>query len=486
MAGGHHHVSDLTWIGQDRRLARRVGRPLARFLAIESASGLLLIVATVIALVWANSPWSGLYDDLLHAHIAFSAGPIHLDESLAHWVNDGLMAIFFFVVGLEIKRELVTGELRDPLAALLPAVGALGGMVVPAGLFLLVTRGGAGSEGWGIPMATDIAFAVGIIALRGTKVPTQLKIFILTLAIVDDIGAIIVIALFYSSGIAFGWLGLAGGTLVAVGVMQRAKVWYTPLYVVLGAVCWYATLESGVHATIAGVALGLMTPARPLQTDTHPTAVFEKVGVEELDGHSYRTVDLYVRECVPVAERLQTLLHPFTSFFIIPVFALANAGVVLSGEGIRAAATSTLTIGIVAGLVVGKSLGITGAVYAAVTAGICSLPKGVTWPMVAAVSVIAGIGFTVALFISALAFSDPALVDQAKMGVLAASLLAAVIGGGLLVLATKDQPERREEDQDEGSGMFSQLARQLEPINEAVMAAPSPHTDGAKVGADSA
>ncbi|MDW3176461.1 MAG: Na+/H+ antiporter NhaA [Acidimicrobiia bacterium] len=471
-AGSHHKPSDLTWIGQDRRLARRVGQPLAKFMAVEAASGILLIIATIAALVWANSAWHDAYEDFLHFHINVEIGPFHLEESFLHFVNDGLMAIFFFVVGLEIKRELTTGELRDPRAALLPAVAAVGGMVVPALLFVIVTRQAPEVDGWGIPMATDIAFAVGIVSLLGNRVPTQLKIFLLTLAIVDDIGAIAVIAIFYSSGIAFGWLGIAVGLLVTVFVLQRAKVWYTPLYVLLGAICWYAMLESGVHATIAGVALGLMTPARPLQRSIEPARVVDEIGSETFDGHTYRRVDLYIRETVPVAERLQTLLHPFTSFLVIPIFALVNAGIVLSGDGIREAASSTVTLGIIVGLVAGKAVGISAATYLAVKSKACTLPNGVTWPQVVAVALLAGIGFTVALFITSLAYSDEAIVTQAKMGILVASTLAAVLGAGLLHHSTRENARSRRADDDEGSGLFEVLQNRLEPIAESVMAAP--------------
>ncbi len=302
--------------------------------------------------------------------------------------------------------------------------------------------------------------------------PTQLKIFLLTLAIVDDIGAIAVIAIFYSSGIAFGWLGIAVGLLVTVFVLQRAKVWYTPLYVLLGAICWYAMLESGVHATIAGVALGLMTPARPLQRSIEPARVVDEIGSETFDGHTYRRVDLYIRETVPVAERLQTLLHPFTSFLVIPVFALVNAGIVLSGDGIREAASSTVTLGIIVGLVAGKALGISAATYLAVKSKACTLPNGVTWPQEVAVALLAGIGFTVALFITSLAYSDEAIVTQAKMGILVASTLAAVLGAGLLHHSTRENARSRRADDDEGSGLFEVLQNRLEPIAESVMAAP--------------
>lgn len=471
-AGSHQKPSDLTWIGQDRRLARKVGQPLAKFMAVESASGILLIIATIAALVWANSPWSDAYDDFLHFHINVEIGPFHLEESFLHFVNDGLMAIFFFVVGLEIKREMTTGELRDPRAALLPALAAVGGMVVPALFFVAITRQSPASDGWGIPMATDIAFAVGIVSLLGRRVPTQLKIFLLTLAIVDDIGAIAVIAIFYSSGIAFGWLGIAAGLLVTVFFLQRAKVWYTPLYVLLGAICWYAMLESGIHATIAGVALGLLTPARPLQRDIEPGRVVEEIGSETFDGHTYRRVDLYIRETVPVAERLQTLLHPFTSFLVIPIFALVNAGIVLSGEGIREAAGSAVTLGIIIGLVAGKTVGISAATYLAVKSKACVLPTGVTWPQVVAVALLAGIGFTVALFITSLAYADDALVTQAKMGILVASTIAAIAGAALLHRATRDNSTNRRVDDETEHGLFEVLQNRLEPIAESVMAAP--------------
>lgn len=459
-------------MGQDRRLARKVAQPLARFMAVEAASGILLIIATIAALVWANSPWHSAYEDFLHFHINVEIGPFHLEESFLHFVNDGLMAVFFFVVGLEIKREMTTGELRDPRAALLPAVAAVGGMVVPALLFIVVTGQAPESDGWGIPMATDIAFAVGIVSLLGSRVPTQLKIFLLTLAIVDDIGAIAVIAIFYSSGIAFGWLGIAAGLLATVFFLQRAKVWYTPLYVLLGAICWYAMLESGVHATIAGVALGLMTPARPLQRDIEPGRVVQEIGSEQFDGHTYRRVDLYIRETVPVAERLQTLLHPFTSFLVIPIFALVNAGIVLSGDGIREAASSTVTLGIIVGLVAGKTIGISAAAYLAVKSKACSLPTGVTWPQVVAVALLAGIGFTVALFITSLAYADEAIVTQAKMGILVASTLAAVAGAALLHHATRGNSNERRSDDESEHGLFEVLQSRLEPIGESVMAAP--------------
>ncbi len=442
MAGNQLHPSQLTWIGSDKRLARTVARPVLNFMAIEAASGIVLVIATIIALVWANSPWSGSYHEILDLHLVIDFGGTHiLDESVEHLINDGLMAIFFFVVGLEIKRELVAGELRDPRAAALPSIAAIGGMVVPAGLYFMLNTSSPESAGWGIPMATDIAFALGVMSLLGKRVPTQLKLFLLTLAIVDDVGAIAVIAIFYSKGFSAPWFAIAVGLLILLFIMQKAKIWYTPVYVLIGVVVWYAVLESGVHATIAGVALGLLTPATPLQREVKPGEVVGTVvDPEDLNAASARRANLYVRESVSVAERLETLIHPFSSFIILPVFALANAGIELSSDGIRDASTSTVTLGIILGLVVGKTIGVTLFAYLAVKSGISSLPRNVTWPQVVAVAMLAGIGFTVALFITGLAFEEQLLDTQARMGILLASLLASVLGAFLLARSTRPIP----------------------------------------------
>lgn len=448
MAGNELPPSTLTWIGSDRRLARRVARPVRRFMAIEAASGIVLVVATIVALVWANSPWSDLYHEILDLHLVIEFGGTHiLDESVEHLINDGLMAIFFFVVGLEIKRELVVGELRDPRAAALPTIAALGGMVVPALIFFSLNTSSPESAGWGIPMATDIAFALGVMSLLGSRVPTQLKLFLLALAIVDDVGAIAVIAIFYTDEINSTWLAVCIGLLILVYAMQRAKIWYVPIYTIVGVVIWDAALESGIHATIAGVVLGLMTPARPLQREVKPEEVVGTVvDPEDLDAHGARRATLYVRESVSVAERLETLIHPFSSFVILPIFALANAGIELSSEGIRDASTSSVTLGIILGLVVGKTLGVALFSWAAVRLGISTLPRNVTWPMVVAVAMLAGIGFTVALFITGLAYDGDSLEvfdTQARMGILLASLIASVLGCVMLLRATRapDAPE---------------------------------------------
>ncbi len=447
MSGHKLQPSELTWIGSDRRLARRIGQPVLRFIDIESASGIVLVLATILALVLANSPLSDLYHEILDVHLEIGFGSLEiLDESVEHLINDGLIAIFFFVVGLEIKRELVSGELRNPRAAALPTLAAIGGMVTPALFYFILNPSAPESTGWGIPLATDIAFALGIMSLLGNRVPTPLKLFLLALAIVDDIGAIAVIAIFYTDEINTAWFITAIVLLVLVFIMQRAKIWYTPIYAVIGVVVWYAVLESGIHATIAGVALGLLTPATPLVREIKPDEIVGSV-VEPhgLNAATARRATLYVRESVSVAERLETLLHPFTSFVILPLFALANAGIALSGDSISEAASSRVTLGVIFGLVAGKTVGVTLFSFAAVKSGISSLPKGVTWPMVVAVGMLAGIGFTVSLFITGLAFDTPeveALDTQARIGILAASFIASVLGLLILDRATRNtEPE---------------------------------------------
>ena len=439
MASERLDPSPLTWIGGERPLARRVGRPVRDFLGIEAASGLLLIAATVVALVWVNSPWGDSYHDFVDVHISLEIGGLlTIDESIGHWVNDGLMVIFFFVVGLEIKRELVSGELRDPRAAALPALAAVGGMIVPALVYFTMNRGGPGADGWGVPMATDIAFAVGVVSLLGTRVPSTMKVFLLTLAIVDDIGAIAVIAVFYTSDLSVGWLSVAIGLVLVVFVMKVARVWYVPLYVVVGVGLWLAVFESGVHATIAGVALGLITPARPLRSyspgheDVASGGHISAALSGQVSPSVLRRATFELREQVSVAERLEEVIHPFSSFLIVPMFALVNAGIEISGESLQRAVSSDVTLGVVAGLVIGKFVGVSLFTWIAIRLGISALPRGATFTHVLGLALIAGVGFTVSLFITGLAFDSPEVVDDAKLGILAASTIAAVMGSLVL------------------------------------------------------
>jgi NhaA family Na+:H+ antiporter len=405
-----------------------VGRRVREFMHVETAGGIVLLLATAAALIWANSPASESYDSFWHTELTLLAfDDFSLTEDLAHWVNDGLMAIFFFVVGLEIKSELVAGELRDPRAAAVPVIAALGGMLVPAGIFLALNSGGDGFGGWGIPMATDIAFALGVLALLGPRIPSSLKIFLLTLAIADDIGAIAVIAVFYTSDLSLGWLAIAVGLVGLTVVMRLARVWYMPLYIIVGFGVWLATLESGIHATIAGVVLGVLAPAVALRPASEATTMEPESTVEQV-----RNMVFDVRETVAVTDRLEHALHPFSAFVILPVFALANAGIEISRDGLSDAAGSAVTIGVVVGLVVGKTVGVTLFAWLATTLGIGTLPDGVTTRDIAGVGALAGIGFTVAIFISGLAYTDDELVEEAKLGILAASVLAAVVGALIL------------------------------------------------------
>jgi NhaA family Na+:H+ antiporter len=419
---------------------RQLPRPLRQFLHTESGGGIALLVAAVVALVWANSPWSGGYESLWSTELRLSLGGVELSEDLRHWVNDGLMAVFFFVVGLEIKRELVVGELRAPRTAAVPALAALGGMVVPAALYLAVNAGREGVDGWGIPMATDIAFAVGVVALLGSRVPSALKLFLLTLAIVDDIGAILVIALVYSEGVDGGALAVAALAGVGIVVLRRLGVDWPFAYVAAGLVLWVATYQSGVHATIAGVVLGLLTPARPVAPDLL-TQDWVSDLAEDPSPHDLATLRRVARSSVSPAERLQHDLHPLTSFVIVPLFALANAGVVIERGAFDAPGAGAVALGIGVGLVAGKVIGITGATWLAVRTGVGRLPSGVTVRQLVGVAGVAGIGFTVSLFIAGLAFPPeaPGLEAAAKIGILIASVVAAVVGSAILLTAPRTE-----------------------------------------------
>ena len=431
-----------TWIDSDAASARFLGRPLQSFLAVEAGGGIMLVLATVAALVWANSPWGASYVTLFRTHLTVELGPFHYDESLVHVINDGLMAIFFFVVGLEIKREWVAGELRDRRAAVLPAVAALGGMVVPAAIYASFNHGGPGSGGWGIPMATDIAFALGVVAVLGSRVPSPLKIFLLTLAIVDDIGAILVIAVFYTNDLSWEWLAGAGALVVLVVACRRAKVRYHVVYVVVGTAMWFCVLESGVHATIAGVVMGLLTPALPyLSAEDTQLVVDELEGRDDLNAADVHRVSILISEAVPLTERLEHLLHPWTSYLIVPIFALANAGIVLTRDGISN--PSRITVGVIAGLIVGKTVGISVFSWLTVKLRLAPLPAGVRFSQLVGVAMVAGIGFTVSLFVSGLAFPgrfESLELRDAKVGILVASVVAALLGSAVLMFLGRRGP----------------------------------------------
>lgn len=413
--------------------------PAQAFVRTEASGGIILLIATVIALVWANSPWDNRYYDLWSARLSLDVALFRLDEDLGQLVNDGLMAIFFFVVGLEIKRELLHGELASPRRAALPVAAAVGGMVAPALIYSGFNGGRDGATGWGIPMATDIAFALGALTLLGRRVPFSLKVFVLALAIADDLGAIGVIAVFYTESIAWDAAGWAVGLFAIILLANRAGLRSVNVYLALGIVFWIAVLKSGVHATLAGVALAALTPARPYYDDagfeTNAQGLLGRLaGVGDGNTAEASRQDTLLqferlsRDSAAPLDRLEHMLHPWVSYLIVPLFALANAGIPLSGSAIRDAASSDVTVGVVAGLVVGKPLGIVVMAWLALRLGWADLPENVGMGHILGAGLLAGIGFTVSLFIAGLAFDDAALVADAKLGILGASLLAGVCG----------------------------------------------------------
>ncbi|MBL7490606.1 Na+/H+ antiporter NhaA [Frankia sp. AgB1.9] len=403
------------------------------FLATEAGSAVLLLGATVAALVWANSPWSSSYDDLWNTHAALRVGGASLDLSLHHWVNDGAMAIFFMVVGLEISREATTGELRDRRAVAVPALGALGGLATPALIYWLINRSGSGASGWGIAMSTDTAFVLGMLALFGPRCPDRLRLFMLTLAIVDDIGAITVVAVFYTKHVDVVALVLAGVAVVAIVVLRWMGVWQLTPYLLAALLLWLAVHASGVHATLAGVLIGLLVPATPPRREQiENVPVFVRALQEDSTASRSALAVSAARAAVTPNERLQHLLHPVSAFVVVPLFGLANAGVSLDAHTLRTAATSPVTHGVTAALVLGNAVGITVAATCAVRGGLGVLPGRVRYGHLLGAAVLAGIGFTISLFITELAFDSEELRDQAKIGILLGSLIAAILGSLLL------------------------------------------------------
>ncbi|MDD5558994.1 Na+/H+ antiporter NhaA [Candidatus Methylomirabilis sp.] len=415
----------------------RIIEPLARFLRVEAASGVLLLFVTCIALALANSPFANAFLSLWQTPFGFTLGPFEMNYSLRYWINEGLMTIFFFVVGLEVKRELVLGELRDLRTASLPIIAAVGGMVIPASLYLAGQLGQPGERGWGIPMATDIAFVVGCLAVLGTRVPPGLRIVLLSLAIADDIGAILVIAIGYTSHLNLTalLLGLLG--LGVVRGLTRLGVRSVPIYCTVGVLIWLMFHTSGVHATIAGVILGLLAPAHGWISAGRLDAIVQQFATyiqgerwnnEGKDRGALRAIEVAARETLSPLERLETALHPWVSFVIMPLFALANAGISINVMDFR----EPVAVAVMVGLGVGKPVGIVSFSWLAVRLGIAKLPEGVNWSILTAGGILAGIGFTMALFIAGLAL-EGMLLNAAKVGILSGSALCAVIGSLLLL-----------------------------------------------------
>ena len=415
-------------------------KPFERFLKIEAAAGGLLLLALVIALVLANSFWAKGFLAFWETPIGLTFGSLDFTRSLRHWINDGLMTFFFFVVSLELKREVVLGELRNPRLAALPLAGALGGMVVPVLLYVMLMNGEPGSHGWGTVMATDTAFVIGCLAIFGRRIPPSLRLFLLSLAIFDDVGAILVVAFGY--GEALNWQALGFGVLGlgSVAAISRLGIRSIPVYFLLGGAVWLCFDASGIHATIAGVILGLMTPTKVWVSDTRLRLILGRVlaypqgehwSGDTSDRHDLRQAGRAVRESLSPVERLEIMLHPWVGFAVMPIFALANAGIAVHNADIG----QSVSVAIIAGLSLGKPIGVVGFSWLAVRSGLAVLAPGLSWPFVAAGAFLTGIGFTMSLFIAGLAF-EPAMLNAAKLGILSASAISALIGTLILVRLT--------------------------------------------------
>ncbi len=434
-------------------LAERLVGPFHRFAQTESASGLVLLACAALALLWSNSAWSDSYARLWEQTVTVGSAAWGVSMSLQHWINDGLMAVFFFLVGLEIKREFLVGDLASVRHAALPIAAALGGMIVPAILYAVFNHGTAGAPGWGIPMATDIAFALGVLALVGPRVPAGLRVMLAALAIVDDLGAVLVIALFYTASLGWGNLVVAAGIVALLAACNASGVRHGAVYALLGVALWLALLHSGIHATIAGVLLAIVVPARTRIDEDEfllrgrealddferacgpATTVLSNPAQQEAIARLEQLGDQAQAPLVMLEQQLRTLV----AFVIMPLFALANAGVALGGHA-RAAFATPVTIGVMLGLVVGKPIGITLCSWLAVRSRMAALPTGVSWRAVHSLSWIGGIGFTMSLFIAGLAFGASPLLESAKLGILSSSVIAGIIGWTLLRRSLRPSP----------------------------------------------
>jgi NhaA family Na+:H+ antiporter len=416
-------------------------------------SGALLVAGAVAALIWANSPWQHSYHALWEQSFTITIGKFSFTKTFHHLINDGLMAVFFFVVGLEIKRELVRGDLSSLDRALMPIIAALGGMIAPALIYVGFTYNTPFVRGWGIPMATDIAFALAVLALLGKRIPAELRILLLGIAIVDDIGSILVIAVFYTEEINFVALLAAAGVIGAIVLMQRMGFRAASSYVAAAALLWLAALKSGVHATLAGVALGAITPLRAsvpreefpsqLQALNRQLEQASQEGSEEDVAQALGRMEELARASEPPLERAERLLHPWVTILVLPLFALSNSGITLSREAVSGLIHNPIALGIAAGLVLGKTLGISGFALLAGRLGLASLPGRVGWKELAGTSMVAGVGFTVSLFIAGLSFSEPAAADAARASILFASLVAAILGYCVLRAASPQRARER-------------------------------------------
>ncbi len=438
-------------------VADQIIKPFQQFAQKEAASSILLIVATIIALIWSNSDIGKTYHSFLHTEISFTFGQFHLKNTLLHWINDGLMALFFFTVGLEIKREFLVGELASPKKAFLPVIAALGGMIVPALIYASLNYDSGFLHGWGIPVATDIAFALGAIAVFSRRLPSGLKIFLAAFAIADDLGAVVIIAIFYTKTIVWSNLFICLFLIICLAVANFFWIRWTIVYALLGLAIWFFVLGSGVHPTVAGVIVSLFVPARgKYDTDRFLKNVektIERFECEEqscgfsilLNEDHLSAVHDLAMACHDVETPLQRLLHavhPWVAFLILPVFALTNTGLIFRGITLSKVVSNPVILGIVFGLVVGKPIGILLFSYLSVKTGIASLPQKVRWSHIFGGAMLGGIGFTMSLFLSELSFTDPHIIDDARIAILAGSILSAVFGMSYLGLISTSTPNR--------------------------------------------
>lgn len=423
-----------------QRIADKAFSAFERFLHIEAVSGIVLLIAAAAALIWANSPYADSYDHLWHLPVSFGIGDFVVSQSLHFWINDGLMTLFFLVVGMEIRREIHEGSLADLKLATLPIVAACGGVMVPALIYLSLNSAEGLRHGWAVPTATDIAFAVGVLALLGRAVPASVRVFLLALAIIDDIVAVLIIAFFYSDGLNLLGFAIAGAGILLVLALQRIGVGSAYAYLLPGALLWFGLLKTGAHPALAGVVLGMMTPVRPVKVMDPPLQLAEQA-ISEIAGHGQssnggrselmapvKQLRHAQRELLPPVMRVQAALHPWVAYLVMPIFALANAGVSLAGVDLEANASLAVLSGVALALLIGKPLGILGSSWLMVRMGWCTLPPGANWSWMVLIGCLAGIGFTMSIFIANLAFSQQDLLNASKLGVLLGSLVAAVIG----------------------------------------------------------
>lgn len=445
-----NHLDNTKQLPPAQRVTDKALQAFEKFLHIEAVGGIILLVAALAALILANSSYASAYEHFWHLSLSFALGDFKLSTSLHFLINDILMTVFFLVVGMEIRREIHEGALSNVRVAILPIVAAMGGVIVPALIYLSLNHGAGLRDGWAIPTATDIAFAVGILTLLGKAVPVSVRIFLLTLAIIDDIVAVLVIALFYSGGLDLSGFLIAGCGILIVLFFQWIGLGSAYIYLLPGTILWYGLFKAGAHPTLAGVILGLMTPVvavkktqSPLDMATQALAEFsKKAGLSDSSElmHSVKRLGYAQRELLPPVTRLQLQLHPWVAYVIMPIFAFANAGVSFNGINLSDSSSFSVFIGVTFGLVMGKAIGVFTFTWVLVRTGLSSLPDGMNWMWVLLIGLLAGIGFTMSMFIVNLAFTIPTLISAAKLGVLAGTFIAAVIGlifGRILILKYK-------------------------------------------------